>query len=331
MYPKIRCFLLLLSLCVSSYAEASPQLYLTGSAEDVVVEAEFGALLMGGGTEPDDAIEWLLAKAGGGDVVVLRASGSDGYNDYFYREIGGVNSVRSYVFSLREEAFDDGMLDSIERAELIFLAGGDQAKYLRFWKGTPVQTLLNAHLRAGKPIGGTSAGLAVLGDTVYAAYKDSIQSREALQDPFSEDLTLETGFLSVPFLGNVITDSHFSERGRLGRLLAFQARGIEQRDKPFVGIGVDEETALAVGPEGCAEVFSRKPYGRVYLTVFEDVEATKLKEDRALETGPVSVVGLSRKSEVCLHTLNVREPAVFSRIHVCDGRVVEIDSEGEEQ
>jgi beta-aspartyl-peptidase (threonine type) len=319
---------LLLSLALTCHG-ASPKLYHTGAEADVATETEFGALLMGGGTEPDDAIEWLLAKAGGGDVVVLRASGSDGYNDYFYREIGCVNSVRSYVFGSREEAFDDAMLDALERAELIFLAGGDQAKYLRYWKGTPVQTLINAHLRAGRPIGGTSAGLAVLGDTVYAAYRDSITSKEALKDPFSEHLTLESGFLNVPFLGSVLTDSHFSERGRLGRLLAFQARGIELRGKPLIGIGVDEETALVIDSEGMGRVFSRQTHARVYLTVFEDTAPVELVAGKPLETGAVTIVGLGRKSTVRLTDLNVTEPEVLSRVHVRNGRVEELEEEME--
>jgi beta-aspartyl-peptidase (threonine type) len=330
MHPKNRYLLLLLALSFAGRLLAGPVLFHTGSVDDVLTDTEFGALLMGGGTEPDDGIEWLLGKAGGGDVVVLRASGSNGYNDYFYSEIGGVNSVRSYVFSSREEAFDNAMLDALEGAELIFLAGGDQAKYLRFWKGTPVQTLINAHLRAGKPIGGTSAGLAVLGDTVYAAYKDSITSKEALKDPFSGDLTLESGFLNVPFLGNVLTDSHFSERGRLGRLLAFQARGVALRGKPLIGIGVDEETALAIDSDGSAQVFSRQPHARVYLTVFEDSTPVDLVLGKPLETGPVTVVGLGRKSTVRLTDLNVTEPEVLSRVQVRDGRVEELVEEVEE-
>ena len=55
------------------------------------------------------------------------------------------------------------MAKIIRQAEVVFIAGGDQGNYLRGWKGTPVQDAINANIAAGKPIGGTSAGLAVLG------------------------------------------------------------------------------------------------------------------------------------------------------------------------
>ena len=51
----------------------------------------------------------------------------------------------------------------MRNADGIFIAGGDQSNYVRFWKGTPVAEALDPHVRAGKPIGGTSAGLAMLG------------------------------------------------------------------------------------------------------------------------------------------------------------------------
>ena len=309
-----------------AYCEpTAPKLYHTGAGEDFVTQPEFGALLMGGATEPDDGVEWLLNKAKGGDVVVLRASGSDGYNDYFYREIGGVNSVRSFVFSSRNEAFSNTVLDALEQAELIFLAGGDQAKYLRYWKGTPVQVLINQHLAKGKPIGGTSAGLAVLGDTVYAAYKDSIKSGEALRDPNSEDLTLERGFLKVPYLQNVVTDSHFSERGRLGRMLAFQVMGTHLRNRdPLVAIGVDESTALAIDTNGVAQVFSRVAHSRVYLSVLQ-ANPSMPDEDAPLNLEEAYVIALDRDSELQLPDLKIDEAYAISRIEVRDGEIKELE------
>jgi len=61
--------------------------YVTGSTSDLVVTPDQGICLMGGATEHDEAMRWFLRKANGGDIVVLRASGSDGYNDYFYSEL----------------------------------------------------------------------------------------------------------------------------------------------------------------------------------------------------------------------------------------------------
>jgi cyanophycinase-like exopeptidase len=61
------------------------------------------------------------------------------------------------------------VLAIIRQAEGLWLAGGDQSRYVKYWKDTPVGAALDAHVRAGKPLGGTSAGLAVLGEFSYSA------------------------------------------------------------------------------------------------------------------------------------------------------------------
>jgi hypothetical protein len=74
--------------------------YATGSATDISTNHEFGVCMMGGASENDDAMIWFLEKANGGDVVVLRASGSDGYNNYMYSGLGvSINSVTTFVFN----------------------------------------------------------------------------------------------------------------------------------------------------------------------------------------------------------------------------------------
>ena len=65
-----------------------------------------GLILMGGGGEPDEAFEWWRNLLAAGDVVVLRASGSDGYNDYLFEEIGGVDSVETLLVDSVELAND---------------------------------------------------------------------------------------------------------------------------------------------------------------------------------------------------------------------------------
>ncbi|MEX0321626.1 MAG: cyanophycinase [Puniceicoccaceae bacterium] len=246
-------------LLLSSPLVATPEVYLTGNAEDKRVPASGGILLSGGGGDVDSAMAWLLDKANGGDVVVLRASGSDGYNDYMHTELGvTVNSVRSIVFKEPEDAFDDRIRKWIEQAELVFLAGGDQAKYYRFWKGTPIQEALNAHLASRKPIGGTSAGLAVLGEFAYVALHDEdLTSELAMRDQDSPLLTLSQGFLSAPLLRNLLTDSHFSERNRLGRLMVMLNKAKAGSEDPVMGIGIDERTAICVEADGSSKVHAK--------------------------------------------------------------------------
>jgi hypothetical protein len=89
--------LLALAVAASSWA-ASFESHFTGDRKDAQpAQVRPGLLLAGGGGDVDEAFRWFATRADGGDVVVLRASGSDGYNDYLHREIGGFNSVESIV------------------------------------------------------------------------------------------------------------------------------------------------------------------------------------------------------------------------------------------
>ncbi len=105
--------------------------YATGSASDLVVNPDSGICLMGGASESDEAMVWFLNKANGGDVVVLRASGSNGYNNYFYSELGvTVNSVTTFVINNEAGATNEYVLDKVEKAEAIWFAGGEQFDYV---------------------------------------------------------------------------------------------------------------------------------------------------------------------------------------------------------
>ena len=72
-----------------------------------------------------------------------------------------LNSAATIVFADREDSDDPKVIQIIEQAEAVFFAGGDQSNYVRFWHDTPVEDVLNRHIAAGKPIGGSSAGLAI--------------------------------------------------------------------------------------------------------------------------------------------------------------------------
>ena len=216
----------------------------------------YGALVvMGGGTDVDAAFTWQLQYMQGGDVVVLRTSGADGYNDYLFAEIGGVDSVETLMVTSEALAQDPYVAWTIAHAEAVFMAGGDQATYLNNWKDTPVEDALHEVWARGGVVGGTSAGTAVLSEFVYAAYNDSVIEDEALIDPYNMYMTLERDFLALAPLQGVITDTHFTQRRRLCRLIGFVARIVADGwGEPVLGIGVDEATALVVGPDGVGSV-----------------------------------------------------------------------------
>lgn len=222
------------------------------------MQATAGYALMGGGKDLDDAFRWLCEKGNGGDFLTLRAADDDDYNPYV-NGLCKANSVATLIIPDRNAASDPAVAEIIAHAEAVFIAGGDQAHYIRAWQNTAVRQALNAHIAAGKPIGGTSAGLAVLGEFVYSALNDPpdgmLASPEALKDPFTPQVALVRNFLSIPVLHGIITDSHFAKRDRLGRSLVFLARLMQDgwTNSPRE-IAVDERSAVLVEGDGKSTV-----------------------------------------------------------------------------
>jgi cyanophycinase len=215
--------------------------------------------MMGGGADLDEAFRWLCGKADGGDFLVLRARGGDDYNKWI-NGLCKLNSVATLVIPTRQAANDPAVADIIRHAEAIFIAGGDQSRYINFWRTSRVSDAINANVAEGKPIGGTSAGLAVLGEFVYTAMNDDpdgadLQSPEVLQDPYFYRVALARDFLKVPYLTNTITDSHFAKRDRMGRSLGFLARLIQDGwSQAPREIAIDEKSAVLVEANGKAVV-----------------------------------------------------------------------------
>jgi cyanophycinase len=239
--------------------DEKPRYFRAGSPKDVQTKAQPGFALMGGGKDLDPAFQWMCEHSGGGDFVVLRASGDDEYNPYIDK-LCKLNSVETFILRSREAASDPAVADAIRHAEAVFIAGGDQAHYINWWMGTPVQTALNESIQRGVPIGGTSAGLAVQGEFIYSAQGDApddddLNSAQTLANPFHPRVTIVHGFLENSLLKNVITDTHFAARDRMGRTLVFMARILQDGRAPEIrDIAVDERTSVLLSPDGKAEV-----------------------------------------------------------------------------
>jgi cyanophycinase len=231
--------------------------YLTGDANDVKTQTSGGLLLMGGGSDVTSAMEWFLDKSGGGDIVVIRASGADGYNEYLYK-MRKINSIETLIIDSREKAFIEEISQKIKNSEGLFIAGGDQWNYVNFWKDTPIEDAINYLINTKKvPVGGTSAGLAILGQSYFSAKNGSVTADESLKNPMNDKITLgNADFIESSFLKNVITDSHYSERQRQGRHIVFMARMMQDFSiKVTKGIGIDEKTALCIDANGMSKVY----------------------------------------------------------------------------
>jgi cyanophycinase len=211
--------------------------------------------MMGGGSDLDEAFRWLCKKGDGGDFLVLRATGDDDYNSYV-NGLCKLNSVATLIIPDREAAQDPRVAEIIRQAEVVFISGGDQSNYVRGWQGTPVEAAINAGIAAGKPIGGTSAGLAVQGEFVYGCLRDKpddkdLASTDVLPNPYFDRVTLVRDFLKIPHLENLLTDSHFAKRDRMGRTLGFLARimqdGWSQTPRE---VAIDEKSAVLLEPDG---------------------------------------------------------------------------------
>jgi cyanophycinase-like exopeptidase len=236
--------------------------YFTGDTADVQTPVKGGVVLMGGATESDAAMRWFLQQSGGGDVVVLRASGSNGYNDYLFGALGvSVNSVQTLVTTTAAGAQADYVARQIRDAEALWIAGGDQGKYVTFWKDGPIEEAIRYLIREKRaPVGGTSAGMAILGQAYFSALNGTITSEPAMQSPYSPLITLGFGdFIEHPDLGGVITDTHYDARDREGRHLTFMARLLVDYGILPLGIAAEEYTAVCIDSSGWARVFGSFP------------------------------------------------------------------------
>jgi cyanophycinase len=264
---KLACLLLFVILCAAP-SSAKATRYLTGSASDVKPRLHGPAYdFAGGGTDVAEALQWMIDEVRGCetcdarlDVVVLRASGEAGYNDFIHK-MRGVDSVETLVIKSREDAEEASVVETVRNAEVVFFAGGDQCNYVKFFKGGAIERAVKSVVARGGGVGGTSAGLAVMGEVSYDACSGGSEtSAQALADPYHADISFTSDFFRWKPLGGAITDTHFIERDRLGRLLAFLARQIQDgRYKRILGVAVERETSLVVDRKGNARVLGKGP------------------------------------------------------------------------
>ncbi|HLL02222.1 MAG TPA: Type 1 glutamine amidotransferase-like domain-containing protein [Myxococcaceae bacterium] len=255
------------ALFIGTTAEAKVTRYLTGSSADVSPTLYGPALnLGGGGTDVDPALQWMIDQARGCttcatkvDVVIVRASGSNGYNAPVYA-MSGVDSVETLVIPSARDASDAAAVATIRNAEVVFFAGGDQCNYVSFFRGTGVQSAVQAVYARGGAVGGTSAGAMIQGEHIYDACTGSVYSSEALADPYNRYMSLSGGLFPWAPLANAVVDTHFGQRDRMGRLMTFVARRIQDgHDATVLGIGINEATSLVIDRTGYATVMGQGP------------------------------------------------------------------------
>ena len=261
--PGLLALLALVAAPQAKAADVGYTYYITGNSADTVATTQPGLILAGGATDQDAAMQWWLDRAGGGDVVVIAASGVDDYAPYIYDTLGGVDSCETFVLGTRKASYDPFLLDKLAKAEAIYVDGGNQWLYYSYMANSPAEDIINAAAKV-KPVGGISAGLAVQGQFAYVAQKGTITSKQALANPFHSHVTLVNDFLRLPYLSNVITDSHFVARDRMGRHITFLARIVNDGwATQAKGIAVDESNTVTVDENGQARLYGD---GAAYFT-----------------------------------------------------------------
>jgi cyanophycinase len=248
-------------LCTLSVAvHAGPKTgftsFVAGNPADAPQSATLtpGLVLMGGGSDVDAAFQWMCQRAGGGDFLVIRTTGTDAYNPYIQQLCPQMDSVETIIITSVTGANSAYVSTQIQNAEALWIAGGDQSTYVSLWRGTAVQSGVNFLINTKQaPVGGTSAGLAVLSQFIYTGALGSVTSSQALANPFHRYVTIDRDLFQSSLGINKLYDSHFVTRDRMGRSLAFLARIVNNgwATQPR-GIGIDEETALLVTANGAA-------------------------------------------------------------------------------
>ncbi|MDY7020012.1 MAG: Type 1 glutamine amidotransferase-like domain-containing protein [Cyanobacteriota bacterium] len=258
--------ILLLSLAIILFLnplqiQAKVDNFLNGNPEDVSFKSN-GAVynLGGGGPDVDSAIQWMINQVRGCktcaqtvDVVVIRVNASQGYNQPIL-EMNGVDSIETLVIPERIDLQNSQTIKSVKNAEVIFFAGGDQCQYVRNFQDTEVTQAVKSVVAKRGAVGGTSAGAMIQSDFVFNACSETVVSATALSDPY-KDIELTERLFEWEILKNTIIDTHFSERDRMGRLMTFIARLLQDGEaNQILGIGIDEGTSILINQQGIAEV-----------------------------------------------------------------------------
>jgi cyanophycinase len=230
-----------------------------------------GTLIVVGGREAKDQKHDAIlrevarrAKAGKGPLVVATvATQMPGELCKEYRSVFrgmGVRRIEHLDVRTRADAEDAGNVRKVEDASVLFFTGGDQLRITSQIGDSPVYQCIVSRYRRGLTIAGTSAGAAVMPETMLI----SGPGDETLED---SALGMAPGLGLLP---NAVVDTHFAERGRIGRLLVAVAQNPRN-----LGIGIDEDTAIVVEGGSSFRVLGS---GGVYVVDGADVTYSSLSE-----------------------------------------------------
>lgn len=245
------------------------------------VDQKSGPLVIIGGAEDREGdcavLREFVRRAGGvqARIVVLTAATSvprevgDDYIRVFERL--GAESVQVIDTEHPEDGDRQEAVDKAEQATGFFFTGGDQARIIELVKGTRVDKAIRERHIKGAVVGGTSAGAAMMPETM-------IIEGDSATNPRVNVVDMGPG---MGFLPGVVVDQHFSQRGRLGRLIAALVQ-----QPAILGIGIDENTAVLVDGDEFEVV------GQGAVIVVDESEATHNNLQGLLKDEGLAVCGV---------------------------------------
>lgn len=202
-------------------------------------------IIIGGGSRPDSLVERIIQEAGlrtGGYCVILPMSSEDPDSSVYYASQQFLNKsiTKLYGFNFKkDQAIKKSWIDSIRTANLIYITGGDQARFMNIVAGTEIETAIHDAYKKGCVISGTSAGAAVMSKLMITG--DQLKHKEysaTFQTIEPDNIEIKTGLGLLP---DVMIDQHFLIRSRHNRLLTAVIEHPE-----MICIGIDESTAILV-------------------------------------------------------------------------------------
>lgn len=152
----------------------------------------------------------------------------------------GVDSFDSINISTRSEAADRTFADRVNKADLIFFTGGNQLRISSILGGSFFLEAVHKRFLDGAVIAGTSAGAAALSETM-------IYDGEGTSGLLKGSISMGPG---IGFISDMIIDTHFIARSRIGRLFQVVAT-----NPSALGIGLSEDTGIIIRRDEIFEVF----------------------------------------------------------------------------
>lgn len=211
--------------------------------------------IVGGGPQPPALVKEFVDLAGGAEarIVVFAMASASGLTSGEEKAVDlrklGATAINIHV-NVRQ-ADTDSVARLLDDATGVWFGGGDQTLLTKALLGTRTERAIHRRYAAGAVIGGTSAGAAVMsalmitGDERHPGGERPVRdssSASAYMTIARDNIVTDSGFA---LLTNAVVDQHFLRRKRHNRLIS-----LVLEHPVHLGVGVDESTAIIVGPDG---------------------------------------------------------------------------------